>query len=201
MVANLVREALKQEIKDTKIKKQRDPEDSCKELAAGRCKHSFSGTRHGGCPQFHPKICDQIKAGSKVCNIENCHLTHPPVCETYKNSKVIYEKEDCLKQHRKLEDWHFEQIPIFAEEGGWDGFFWRKPSKKIKKIWIERNQKKDDHLSKKGAKEVRGPPANGKTTEEQTPHTGGPPTGSYNGGGGGRKGGGGGRGGGGGGGE
>ena len=36
MVANLVREALKQEIKDTTIKKQRDPEDSFKDLAAGR---------------------------------------------------------------------------------------------------------------------------------------------------------------------
>ena len=96
MVANLVKEALKEignKKTEAKTKKQRDPEDTCKDLAAGHCKHGFNGSRHGGCVAYHPKICDQIKAGAKTCSKDICHLNHPPICETYNDFTVICEQK------------------------------------------------------------------------------------------------------------
>ena len=112
----------------------------------------FRGARNGGCSKFHPKICEQIKDGMKVCNIPDCQFTHPPVCETFTDTKVVCEKQNCLKQHRAISDWHYEKIPYFHDEGCWDKFTWRKLSKKLKKMWQDRKLKEEGLLQKKNIK-------------------------------------------------
>ena len=118
----------------------------------------------------------------KTCNITDCQFTHPPVCETFTDTKVVCQNEHCLKQHRQLSDWHGDKTPYF-EEGCWDGLSWRLPSKKLKKMWLDRKSK-EEGLQKKSLKDDKG--------QEKIPRYDGQPNGGWGGGRGGGGGGGGG---------
>ena len=79
------------------------------------------------------------------CDDGNCDKHHPKDCITIEQTKICFDKY-CLRRHLKWARWLENLLPKIPDEGGWDGWDWKVPSKELKKYWkrIDENEKEKE---------------------------------------------------------